>query len=112
MLINLLDNSIRALGLTQKINPAHRITHNEKQQIRIKTRFKPGRNQVELLFSDNGPGIPFEVKDKLFLPHVSSSKKNMGLGLAIVHDAITQMGGNIRLLPTTQGAAFKIMLPI
>jgi len=103
VLVNLFDNSLRAFAA---------IPNDRKNHIKLRTRFKTGRNQIELVFADDGPGIPAEVKDKLFMPHVSSSKKNMGLGLAIVHDAVSQMGGSVRLLPTPQGAAFQIMLPV
>ena len=100
VIINLLDNSIRAL-IQNKQN---------MKKIKIKTSFKSGLNQIELLIADNGPGIPSSVKNTLFLPHVSTEKKNMGLGLAIVHEIITQIGGSIKLLPTDQGATFQILL--
>lgn len=98
--INLLDNSIRALNSSQ----------NQKKCISIIT--KKNEQTVEILIADNGPGIERSVKDKLFLPYVSSSKKNMGLGLSIVHDIISQLGGSIILVPTNQGATFQIILPL
>ncbi|MCF7899329.1 HAMP domain-containing protein, partial [Candidatus Babeliales bacterium] len=86
VIINLLDNSIRAL-LQYKLQ-------NEKKII-IKTSFKSGLNQLELLITDNGPGMPASVKSRLFMPYVSTEKKNMGLGLAIVYEIITQNNGTI-----------------
>ena len=74
--------------------------------------FKTGRNQIELIISDNGPGIPKDVRERLFLPYVSSSSKNMGLGLAIVHDIVTQTGGSIKLLSSSKGAVFQIIFPV
>lgn len=106
VLINLIDNSIRA---TQEINQKE---NKIKPAITIKTSFKKGLNQIELLISDNGPGIPKDVKSKLFLPYVSGSKKNMGLGLAIVHDIIVQLNGTIKLVHSNQGAIFQILLPV
>ena len=100
VIINLLDNSVRALKQNQI-----------KKTIKIKTNFTTGRNQIELLVADNGPGIPRHVKDKLFLPYVSGEKKNMGLGLAIVHEIITQIRGSIKLLPAQTGATFQILIP-
>ena len=102
VIINLLDNSVRALKQNKEI----------KKIITIKTNFTTGRNQIELLVCDNGPGIPKHVKDKLFLPYVSGEKKNMGLGLAIVHEIITQIGASIKLLPAQTGATFQILIPV
>ncbi|MCK4517433.1 HAMP domain-containing protein [Candidatus Babeliales bacterium] len=112
VIINLLDNSVRAL---QKTNGSHRdggMHARVAKQVSIKTRFKTNRNQIELRFSDNGPGIPKDVRDSLFLPYVSSGKKNMGLGLAIVHDIVSQTGGTVKLLSSDEGAAFQVLLPV
>lgn len=109
VLINLLDNSVRALQQSSErkddsplrakvITIKLFIDHNDRQQIHI-------------IFSDSGPGISADVKESLFLPYVSTEKKNMGLGLAIVHDSITQLGGTIALVPTSVGATFHIVLP-
>ena len=101
--VNLLDNSVRALQKSdQKDAPC----------IEIKTNFKTGRNQLEIVISDNGPGIPKDVCEKLFLPYVSTGNKNMGLGLAIVHDIVTQIGGSIKLLKSPYGATFQILIPV
>ena len=110
VIVNLIDNSIRAIQeLDQKEN---QFSKQFQPSIKIKTSFKKGLNQIELLISDNGPGIPKDVKNKLFLPYVSGSKKNMGLGLAIVNDIITQLKGTIKLIPSNQGATFQILLQV
>ncbi len=108
---NLLDNSVRAIqqAETQKTD--------YKPFIKIQTRFIKHQNKIEILFIDNGPGISKIVQNKLFMPYVSTDKKNMGLGLAIVRDIIEQMGGKIELNqaePGTKeiGAQFKIELPV
>ena len=80
--------------------------------VTLKTRFKTNRNQIELIVSDNGPGIPREVREKMFFPYVSTTNKNMGLGLAIVHDIVTQAGGSIKLLQSNEGATFQVLLPV
>lgn len=100
--INLLDNSIRAMKSIE----------SQEKTITIKSFFKPKRNHIELLISDNGPGIPRDVKEKLFLPYVSTSSKNMGLGLAIVHEIISQAGGTIKLVSSDAGTTFQIVLPV
>ncbi len=102
VIINLLDNSIRALKQTQGNN----------KNISLSISIHTDQNKLLFIFSDNGPGIATVVKESLFLPYVSTEKKNMGLGLAIVHDIITQLGGTISLVPTPVGATFHIELPL
>ncbi len=102
VLVNLLDNSVRALHLKETTNPS----------ITITTLVHSDTKKLELLFQDNGPGIPNSVRENLFLPYVSTDKKNMGLGLAIVRDIVTQLGGSIDLLPSKNGALFRIFLSL
>jgi nitrogen fixation/metabolism regulation signal transduction histidine kinase len=97
---NLLDNSIRAM---------QKLADGRQKVVAIST--KMADNKLEIIFSDTGPGIPKTMKTKLFLPYVSTEKKNMGLGLAIVHEIILQHGGTIQLESSECGAKFKIELP-
>ncbi len=100
VLVNLLDNSVRALERAGCLQPEVVVSPLVTGQA------------VTLRFADNGPGIAPEVRDTLFLPHVSTDKKNMGLGLAIVYQIITQLGGEIFLLNTSSGTLFELVLPI
>ncbi len=50
---------------------------------------------VQILFRDTGPGIPDEVKTKLFQPNFSTKTDGMGLGLAIVKKTVTDLGGEV-----------------
>jgi len=101
--INLMDNSARAL-----------LAHNrqdDRDKPTISIIVKIQESKLKIIFQDNGPGIKQSVQDTLFLPHVSTEKKNMGLGLAIVHDTIVQLGGSITLLQSNRGAYFLILFP-
>ncbi|MBM3886586.1 HAMP domain-containing protein [Candidatus Dependentiae bacterium] len=97
VLINLLTNSIEALKNTQ--HPYIEIT------------VKIVNKQTVITIRDNGHGIEPKIMDKLFLPYISSSKKNMGLGLAIAHQIIMQHGGSILATKSNPGALFTIKLP-
>jgi len=112
VIINLLDNSVRALQNEEIQFCAKAQSCIYEKKIKIKTSFKTVRNQIELLIADSGPGISRQVREKLFLPYVSSDKKNMGLGLAIVHDIVSQSGGSVKLLSSSRGATFQILLPV
>jgi two-component system sensor histidine kinase HydH len=48
-----------------------------------------------LTVEDNGPGLPLEVKNRLFEPFVTTKAKGTGLGLAIVDRLLEAMGGEI-----------------
>ncbi len=65
-------------------------------------------------FSDNGPGIPREIQDRLFDSFVTSGKESgTGLGLAIVKKIIEEHHGEIEIDSLEgQGATFQIKLPV
>jgi two-component system NtrC family sensor kinase len=68
--------------------------------------------EVTLYITDNGPGIPPEIKDTLFEPFVTKHKKNgTGLGLSIVKQFIIGHGGKIAVY-NNNGATFTITLPL
>ncbi len=68
---------------------------------------------VQFEFHDNGPGIPDELKGRLFLPFASSGKKDgTGLGLAIVKKIVDDHGGLITCTSDAgQGTRFLIQIP-
>ena len=71
-----------------------------------------GRQWVELLIEDNGPGLPEAVQKRLFLP-VPSHKGagHSGLGLSIVKQLIDDMEGIIGCHTGERGTRFRILLP-
>ena len=63
---------------------------------------------------DNGPGIPDEVRDQLFMPFTTTKEKGLGLGLVISGDLAHEFGGTLRLEPARPdqpGTAFTLELP-
>jgi signal transduction histidine kinase len=68
---------------------------------------------VEIEIADNGPGIPEQVKAKLFQPFVSAARPGgSGLGLAIARDLARAHGGDLVLVSTgAEGTVFRIILP-
>lgn len=63
---------------------------------------------VELLticVEDNGPGIPEEIKCRVFDPFFSTKEKGTGLGLASVYSVVDAHGGRIDMTPGELGGA-------
>jgi two-component system, NtrC family, nitrogen regulation sensor histidine kinase NtrY len=68
---------------------------------------------VEVVISDNGNGIPFDLQSKIFTPYFSTKKSGSGLGLAIVKQGVEQSGGSIRLISEeAKGTTFYIQFPL
>jgi len=70
-------------------------------------------NTVAIDVSDNGPGIPEQVKSHLFEPFIGSARPGgTGLGLATARDLVRAHGGELALAETgPQGTRFHIDLP-
>jgi GAF domain-containing protein len=71
-------------------------------------------DQVELAFSDTGPGVPQELGERIFEPFFSYGKRQgAGLGLAIARRIIKEHGGTIRVINVAGwGASFQVTLPL
>jgi two-component system, NtrC family, nitrogen regulation sensor histidine kinase GlnL len=79
----------------------------ERPRVEVRTRFVSGlvynvislgktrRLPVEIVVTDNGPGIPPELRDRVFEPFVSGRPRGQGLGLALVRKLVLDMGGRI-----------------
>ncbi len=63
---------------------------------------------------DDGPGVPTELRDRIFRPFVTTKEEGegTGLGLAISRRLARRMGGDLVLEETDGGAAFALELPM
>lgn len=68
---------------------------------------------VEIVVRDDGPGIPPEVRRRLFEPVVSRKPEGMGIGLAMCRAIVEAHGGQIWVAPESPagGAAFHVLVP-
>ena len=70
------------------------------------------RDYVLVAIEDTGPGIPHEIRDKVFEPFVTAGKENgLGLGLAFSRQAVLDHGGDMWIEPAA-GARFVIRFPV
>lgn len=70
--------------------------------------------QIQVFVRDNGPGIPLEIREKIFTAFYSTKEEGIGLGLAISSRIVESYGGTIRVLSPEHGTGtiFIISLPI
>jgi signal transduction histidine kinase len=67
---------------------------------------------VTLQVQDSGPGIPYEIREKVFEPFFTTKTQGTGLGLAIVKKFIESHQGGISIADAPGGGTiFKIVLP-
>ena len=101
VLINLVDNAVAVLGDSGAI------------EVRVGPAPESDPPMALLQVADNGPGIPADVRLRIFEPYFSTRKSGTGLGLAIAHTIVSEHGGTIRCrdnLPT--GTVFTVELPL
>ena len=104
-LLNVFRNAMQALG--------------NKGRIIIRTRslanFVIGGKQHRIVNSieieDNGPGIPEELQETVFLPLVTSKTEGSGIGLTIAQDLVSGNGGLLEFDSKPGCTVFRIRLP-
>ena len=102
VLINLLENAVSAVESTQKPGSVAILTHYDSV-LRI----------ARLTVADTGPGIPSEIRERVFEPYFSTKESGTGLGLAIVKRIIDDHNGFIRVFKNNPiGSKFVIELPV
>jgi len=96
--INLLKNAVEAMA--------------EGGTIGFESRCRDGEPpSIEILIRDQGKGIPESVQPTLFEPF-TSSKGHEGLGLAIVHSAVKELGGKLSYETGSNGTTFLVQLTL
>jgi len=66
---------------------------------------------VVIRVADDGPGIPRELRDRVFEPGFSTKKSGWGIGLSLAKRIVEENhGGRLILAPVATGATFEIIL--
>jgi signal transduction histidine kinase len=96
-------------GFSNVLRNAVEACHGEG---RIVVTLRRTPSHVEVILSDNGPGIPVDKRELIFQPYYTEKGDGTGLGLAIVRQTIEQHHGTIAVLDTPGGGAtFLVQLP-
>lgn len=64
---------------------------------------------IYIRFRDQGPGIPLEIREKVFDPLFTTRAEGTGLGLAITHKTVTAHGGKISVRDAQGGGAELVL---
>jgi len=105
-MLNIVRNAAQAMQGKGTLILRTRIAH---QATLIKRLY---RQAVRVEITDNGPGIPPELQDKIFYPLVSGRPDGHGLGLTIAQDFISQHHGIIEFDSEPGCTRFTVLLPI
>ena len=96
-LINIIQNSIDAI----------------KEKGKIEIDYREDNDNLIIEIEDNGPGIPDNIKQKIFELYFTTKNEGNGLGLSISQKIIAQLNGTIDFESRlNKGTKFKIKLPI
>ncbi|PTL85099.1 histidine kinase [Vitiosangium sp. GDMCC 1.1324] len=81
--------------------------------LRVTARRCPERPGAIIEFTDTGPGIPPELRERLFKPFFTTKATGTGLGLAIVQRTLNAHSGHISIeSPPGGGTTFRLVLPL
>ncbi|HET7118267.1 MAG TPA: ATP-binding protein [Hanamia sp.] len=97
---NIIDNAIDAMEI------------NGKGQLEITT--SHDARFVKITITDNGPGIPEDIKQNIFAPFFTTKEmgKGSGLGLDVVTRIMTQHNGEVKVKSEPGATEFEICLPM
>jgi two-component system, NtrC family, nitrogen regulation sensor histidine kinase NtrY len=84
VLLNLMKNATEALCET------------ENATIKLKADWLPNK-RVSISVCDNGPGIPSELVDQVFIPFFTTRENGSGIGLSISRQIMRLHGGSLRV---------------
>jgi signal transduction histidine kinase len=69
-------------------------------------------DEVRIRVADDGPGIPRELRARVFQPGFSTKEAGWGIGLSLARRIVEEAhGGRLELAPSSEGATFDVILP-
>ena len=108
-LLNVVKNAAQALQAVPRPREIQITTRVARSVTLARRRY---RLALAVSVEDNGPGIPDELRDRIFYPLVSGREGGSGLGLTIAQTFIAQHNGAIECVSMPGRTVFTILLPL
>lgn len=108
VLLNLINNAFYVVDKKAKEG-----LNGYKPLVVVRTEKDGGK--VKITVYDNGPGIPEDIKDKIFQPFFTTKPtgQGTGLGLSLSYDIVKAHGGEIKISSVNgEGSEFVIQIPV
>jgi signal transduction histidine kinase len=100
-LVNIINNAIQALGTGQSSDCG------------VSTTVKLNRGNCEIIVTDNGPGMPVDVQERIFEPYFTTKESGSGIGLAFTKRAMELHGGKVGVTSAPgQGTTMTLSFPV
>lgn len=103
LVINLINNALEAVM---------ELPVGQRQVLVTSSRVDTDPPQLRISISDNGPGIPEDIKARIFDSFVTSKPAGVGLGLSICRAIVEGHGGRIWHERTEGRTVFHVQLPL
>jgi nitrogen-specific signal transduction histidine kinase len=112
-LVNLLQNALEAMAELPPPAGRLRLALRRREAEREEGGLAAPA-ELEIRIRDDGPGVPAELREKVFYPFFTTKRKGSGVGLATAQKIVAAHGGHLELESgggTGPGASFRIRLP-
>jgi signal transduction histidine kinase len=113
VLVNLIVNACEAMGRGGAIRIREARVPVSMPGFRGRSTTVGLGSVAEIRVTDNGPGVPREIREKVLQPFFTTKEEGTGLGLSIASRIMEEHGGRLELADTPPpGTTFVITLPI
>ncbi len=110
-LLNIVRNAAQMMtGSIPVASPL--ITLKTRVARQVLLRHKQHKMAIVVSVTDNGPGVPLNLQDRIFHPLVTGREGGTGLGLSLAQDFVQQHGGVIEFDSRPGHTEFRLMLPM
>ncbi len=104
------DAELLSQAIQNILKNACEACHNSGSEVIVNTRSTEKKWILEII--DTGPGIPADIKEKIFTPFFTTKSQGTGLGLAFVEQAVKVHGGKIWITDGGKGFGTKVVVEL
>ena len=108
--VNIIRNAIQAISEQEARGKSDEPRTERQPDIIVTLNPLYSEKEMEITISDNGPGIPEDIREKIFRPNFTTKSNGNGLGLAISKHIVEGSGGRITFATSPKGTTFFIYL--